>query len=229
MTDKVNKTTKKDIAHSLAKGGLGTIPIIGSLASEIFGLVVTPPLEKRRAEWMNEIAEKLKELENKKEIDLNELKENEQFIDVVLQATTFALKTSEKKKIECFRNTVLNTATGESPDKTKSQIFLNQLDKFTDWHIIILDFIDSPRDWFEKKGKTPPNYMAGSIYSLIIEAFPELKNQDELLDIIWDDLKMTGFHKTGGLKAMMTGNGVLSDRTTAFGKEFLDFIMYKND
>jgi hypothetical protein len=225
----VNKITKKDIAHSLTKGGLGTIPVIGSLASEIFGLVVTPPLEKRRAEWMNEIAEKLKELQNKREIDLNELKEDEQFIDVVLQATTYALKTSEKKKIECFRNAILNTATGESPDKTKSQIFLNQLDKFTEWHIIILDFIDSPINWFEKKKKTPPNYMGGSIYTLIIETFPELKGQDELLDIIWDDLKMTGFHKAGGLKTMMTGNGILSDRTTAFGKEFLDFIKNKNN
>ncbi len=228
MTDKVNKTTKKDIAYSIAKGGLGTISIIGSLASEIFGLVVTPPLEKRRAEWMNDIAEKLKVLENRKEIDLNELVENEQFIDVVLQATTFALKTSEKKKIESFRNAILNTAKGNTPNKTKSQIFLNQLDKFTDWHIIILDFIDSPRNWFENKGKTPPNYMSGSIHSLIIEAFPELKNQDELLNIIWDDLKMTGFHKTGGLKAMMTGNGILSERTTTFGKEFLGFIMNKN-
>ncbi|WP_236979957.1 hypothetical protein [Membranihabitans maritimus] len=227
MIDNVNKTNKKDIAHSLAKGGLGAIPVIGSLASEIFGLVLTPPLERRRAEWMDEIAEKLKELESKREIDLDELKENELFIDIVLQATTFALKTAERKKIECFKNAVLNTAIGESPDKTKSQIFLNQLDKFTTWHIIILDFIDSPKNWFEENAKTPPNYMTGNIYSLIIEAFPELKDQDELLGIIWDDLKMTGFHKTGGLKTMMTGNGVLSDRTTAFGKEFLNFVLNK--
>jgi hypothetical protein len=45
-----NGTTVKDIAHSLVKGGLGAIPVIGSLAAEVFGLVVTPPLEKRRAD-----------------------------------------------------------------------------------------------------------------------------------------------------------------------------------
>jgi hypothetical protein len=224
MTDKVNKATKKDIAHALVKGGLGTIPVIGSLASEIFGLVVTPPLEKRRAVWMNEVAEKLKELESKREIDFNELKENEQFIDVVLQATTFALKTSEEKKIECFKNTILNTAIGESPDKTKSQIFLNQLDKFTTWHVVILDFIDSPSEWFKKMGKTPPSLMMGSLHSVIIDAFPELKGQDELLDIIWSDLELTGFHKSGSLKTMMSGSGVFSDRTTNFGKEFINFI-----
>ena len=229
MTDKKNNTTVGDVTHSLVRGGLGTIPIIGSLATEIFGLIVTPPLYKRRAEWMNEVAEKLRELENNQKIDFNELAENEQFIDVVLQATAFALKTSEKKKIDCFRTALLNTATGNSPDKTKSQIFLNQLDKFTFWHIIILDFINSPRNWFKTKGKTPPSYMSGSLHSLIIEAFPELKNQDELLDIIWDDLKLTGFHKTGGLKTMMTGDGVLSDRTSSLGKEFLDFITNENE
>jgi hypothetical protein len=224
MADKKNKLTKNDIGHSIVKGGLGAIPVIGSLASEIFGLVVTPPLERRRAEWMNEVAEKLNDLKENKKIDFDKLIDNDQFIDVVLQATTFAIKTSEKMKIEYFRNAILNTATGDMPDKTKNHIFLNQLDKFTALHITILDFIDSPRSWFNKVGKTPPNYLAGSLFNLIIEAFPELKNQDELLDIIWDDLKMTGFHKTGELKAVITGDGVLSDRTTSFGKEFLAFI-----
>lgn len=125
MNDNINKNTVGDLTHSIVKGGFGTIPIIGSLASEIFGLIVTPPLEKRRVEWMNEVADKLKELESNQKINFNELAENDQFIDIVLQATTFALKTSERKKIDCFRNAILNTATGESPDKIKSQIFLN--------------------------------------------------------------------------------------------------------
>ena len=224
MTEQIIKTTGKDITHSLVKGGLGAIPVIGSLAAEIFGLLVTPPLDKRRAEWMNEIAEKLKELEVRKVIDFQELQSNEQFIDVVLQATTYALKTSEKEKIKAFRNAILNTATGDSPDKTVSQIFLNQLDRFTVSHIKILIFIDSPRQWFKRFNKIPPNYMMGSISSVLEEAYPELKNQDALVDIIWNDLMTAGFHKTSGLNSMMSGDGVLSDRTTALGKEFIAFI-----
>jgi hypothetical protein len=57
------KTTTKDILYSLAKGRVGSIPIIGARAAEIFSLVITPPMEKRRAEWMNDIAERLKALE----------------------------------------------------------------------------------------------------------------------------------------------------------------------
>jgi hypothetical protein len=225
MTENVNnKTTSGDIAHSLTKAGLGAIPVVGSLASEIFGLVVTPPLEKRRAEWMNEVAERLQALENNHSIDLDKLKDNEQFIDVVLQATTYALKTSEQDKIKAFKNAIVNTANGEAPDKIKSQIFLNQLDKFTTWHIKLLKFIDNPRDWFQQANRPLPNYMMGSISHVVKDAFPELKNEDELLGIIWDDLKTAGFHNSGDLRTTMSGEGTLSNRTTPFGKEFLGFI-----
>lgn len=50
MTNNINKTTKGDLAHSLTKCEPGAIPVIGSLATEIFSLIVTPHLEKRRAE-----------------------------------------------------------------------------------------------------------------------------------------------------------------------------------
>jgi hypothetical protein len=229
MTEQTNKITRKDVSHSIVKGGLGAIPIIGSLAAEIFGLVVTPPLERRRAEWMNDVSEKLKELEIRKIIDFEELQNNEQFIDVVLQATTYALKTSEIEKIEAFRNAILNTATGESPNMTVSQIFLNQLDRFTVWHIKILSFIHSPRQWFKNFDKVPPDYMSGSISLVLEEAYPELKNQDALVEIIWNDLMNAGFHKTSGLKSIMSGNGILSDRTTLLGKEFIAFITKKDE
>lgn len=94
-----NKKTSGDITHSLVKGGLGTIPVLGAAAAELFGLVVTPPLERRRAVWMNEVAEKLKELERRGEIDISALATDEKFLDVVMQATTYALKTSEQDKI----------------------------------------------------------------------------------------------------------------------------------
>jgi len=224
MTEKINKTTKGDIAQSIVKGSIGAIPIVGSLASEIFGLIVTPPLEKRRAEWMNEVAEKLKELESKGQIDFDKLREDDQFLNIMLQSTSFALKTSEKEKILCFKNALTNAARGECPDKTKTQIFLNQLDNFTTWHIRILKLIDNPKYWYKRQEREQPNYMMGSISSMLKDAFPELKSQDELIEVIWNDLENVGFHRTGSVKTTMSGDGVLSNRTTEFGQEFLDFI-----
>lgn len=112
---------------------------------------------------MTDVGIKLKELEGKSKIDLSTLADNEQFIDTVLVATTFALKTSEEEKIKAFQNAILNTALGESSDKTKGQIFLNLLDTFTVWHIKILHFIDNPTKWFENAGHKPPTFMMGSL------------------------------------------------------------------
>lgn len=224
-----NGTTSKDIAHSLAKGVLGAIPVVGSFAAEVFGLLVIPPLDKRRAEWMNEMAQKLKDLEERKKIDFKELQNNDQFIDVVLQATTYALKTSEKEKITAFQNAITNTAVGVTPDKTISQIFLNQLDSFTVWHIKILKFIDDPRLWFQKANRTPPSFMAGSLSNILFEAYPELKDENDMVGVIWNDLRIAGLHGTGDLNTIMSEDGTLSSRTTNLGKKFLDYISnYEN-
>jgi hypothetical protein len=220
----INKPSTGDIAYAAAKAGLGSIPILGSAATELFGLIVTPPLEKRRQKWMNDVAEKLKALEESGEIDLSELSKNDQFIDTVMQATSAAIKTSEIEKINAFQNAVLNTALNESPDKTKSQIFLNLVDSFTVWHIKILHFFDDPRQWFAKAGKTPPTLIMGSMFSILITAFPSLQGQDELVDVIWNDLSDAGLHRSSGLKTTMTGDGTLAERTTQLGKEFIYFI-----
>jgi hypothetical protein len=46
MTGNTNKTTTGDIALALTKGGLGAIPVIGSLATETFRLSCYPAAGK---------------------------------------------------------------------------------------------------------------------------------------------------------------------------------------
>lgn len=223
MSD-INKTSKGDILYAAVKAGLGSIPVLGSAATELFGLVVTPPLDKRRQEWMNEVAEKIKSLEESNKVDFSSLSQNEQFIDTIIQATSIAIKTSEHLKIVALKNAVTNTALNEAPEKTKSQIFLNLVDSFTVWHLKILTFFDNPRIWFQKAGQTPPNLMMGSMFSVLKTAYPTLTEQDELVDLIWNDLHNAGLHNTSGLKTMMSGDGTLAERTTQLGKEFIEFI-----
>lgn len=219
----MNKTTKSDISYSIAKGSIGSIPVVGALASELLGLIVAPPLEKRRIAWMNDVGEKLKELEERKGLDIMSLQENEQFIDVVAQATTLALKTSEKEKIKAFKNTIINTAVGEAPDQILSQIFLSHLDRFTSWHIQILQLFDDPKQWFDNAKISVPNYISGSLSKVLKEAFPEMWSGNNMAEIIWDDLKLAGFHNSTGLKTMLSGD-LLETRTTVLGRKFIKFI-----
>lgn len=222
----MDKDKKKDIGYAIVKAGLSSIPIVGAAASELLQLIVTPPLEKRRSEWMEQIGQKLKVLEEKESIDLQSLQENEVFIDVVLQCTQEVIKTSEKEKIEYFQNAILNTANGENPELAEIQIFLNFISDFTVWHIKILKLFDEPNEWFVKHNKNVPSFMAAGLSSILDIAYPELKGRREFYDLIWDDLQRAGMHKTSGLHTTMTGSGLMASRTTEFGKRFLNFITY---
>ena len=152
--DDINRTTTQDIAYATTKAVVGSIPFVGAAAGELLGLIVASPLEKRRNKFLTEIGQRLKDLEEAKRLDLSSLTGNQQFIDTVLQATTYALKTSEEEKLSAFKNAILNTALNESPDKTISQIFLTLIDNFTIWHIRILYFSNDPEDWFKKHNRS---------------------------------------------------------------------------
>ena len=224
----VNKTTSKDLAYATAKAVMGSIPYAGAAVSELIGLIIAPPIEKRREKWMTEVGQKLKDLEEASKVDITKLTNNPQFIDTVLQATSYALKTSDEEKIAAFRNAIINTAIGDVPEQTISQIFLTLIDNFTSWHIKILHLFDNPSEWFKQNGMTFPDYTMTSLSTVVIEAYPILKGQNELLDLIWSDLKQGGLHNTSDLRTSMSGNSLLANRTTDLGKKFLNFISDQN-
>ncbi len=219
----------KDIAYSIVKAGLGAVPIAGSAAVELFTHIVTPPIEKRRIAWMHDIGERLEKLEGQGYITLSELKDNPAFIDTVIKTTQYALRTSEAEKIEYFRNALINTAIGESPEQSESQIFLNLLDSYTIWHVRILKLFDNPSHWFETNKIEPlRNVMGGGLKIILEIAFPELKGRTDFCNLIWEDLKRAGLHNSGSLGAMMTGSGLLQNQTTDIGRRFLQFIDIKS-
>lgn len=95
----MTKEKIKDLAYTLTKAGIGSVPYVGAAASEILSLIVASPLEKRRDKWFVEIGERLKVLEVKNNLQLSELSQNEFFIDIVIQTTQNVLKTSNELKI----------------------------------------------------------------------------------------------------------------------------------
>jgi len=226
--EKLKTKSSGDIMLCLTKGTLGAIPLLGAAASEIFGLIVTPPLEKRRIEWMNEVAEKLKELEDTNRINLTELANNEKFVDVVVQATTFALRTSQNEKKEAFKSAILNTAIGCSLDETITNIFLNQLDRFTVWHIKILQILNSPID--ARLDKSELGYYAYDIILVrfIAYTYQELRcrSKSDLIRLICLDLKRAGFCDVDGEDSVAVDINRRRKMTTELGDKFLDYIKF---
>jgi len=213
-----------DAAHAVAKAGLGAIPYAGAAASELLSAIVTPPLERRRNEWMNEIGEALRKLESQMGVVLESLQEKEEFIDVAIEATQIAIKTSNQQKREALKNAILNSALPNPPEESLQKMFLSFIDTLTVWHLRLLDLFNDPPAYIQKHNLQFSNISAGAMRHLVEKAFAELQGRRDLYDLIWKDLYSRALVNTDGLNTMMTRSGILAKRTTKIGKLFLDYI-----
>ena len=211
--------SKGDMIHSLAKTAAGLFK-----ASELINYLITPPLEKRRAEWFEDLGCRLKELEDKQFILLEDLKYNDEFIDITLQATQVALRSSQIEKKEALKNAILNNACQKAPELSFQQMFINYIESFTEWHIKILYLFSNPPRWAKKNNFSFKNMHTGILSIVLEQAFPELSNKEDFYNQIWKDLYLKGLINTEDLHVTMTSAGLMSKRATKIGVEFVNYI-----
>lgn len=208
----------------IARAGISSVPIVGGAGVELFSALVTPPLERRRNEWMEEVGNALRDIEKKADIKLKALAENDAFIDTTLTASQIAVRTSQEEKRKVLINAISNVALEHAPEESRQHFFLNLIDIFTVWHLKILDLFDNPRDWLKRNERPEPNIYMRGMDSLLEEAYPELKEQRDFYDQVWKDLNTYGLTNTNSLHTVMSLDGILSNRTSDLGKEFIKFI-----
>jgi hypothetical protein len=209
------KQSKGDVIHAAAKAGLSAVPVLGGAAAEIFQLVIQPPLEHRRAEWMAAIGEKLHELEDNG-VKLDQLSENEEFITAAMHASNIALRTHQQEKLVALRNAVLNVAVGQAPDDALQHMFFRWVDSLSPLHLRMLRFFQAP---------TPqPGVSMGGLSSVLEHKMPELRGQRHIYDQAWKDLYGSGLVNTDSLHVTMSGNGLGQKRTSDLGDAFIQFI-----
>lgn len=215
----------KDRGHKAAQLVLNEIPFVGGLLTEILNEIVTPSLERRRNEWLNNLVTNVVQLEQKVEgFKIESLSENDKFITCVLEATQIALRTHQQLKLECLRNAVINAAIMGDIDDDKINIYLHLIQVFGENHLKLLLFLKSPKQFFDNQGITHPSFFSGSPLTLIEIAYPDLKGEKEYLNKIIMDLYQNGLINTQSLSTTMTGSGIYSSRTTNFGNDFLLFV-----
>jgi hypothetical protein len=221
----------------LARVAISAVPYVGGPAKELFNFVITPPLEKRLAEWMNETADRITEIEeNAKDFKKENLKENQMFLTAVMHATSIALRNHQKEKLQALQNAVLNTARGIDLQEDLQLLFLNLVDSFTTLHLRILRFLDDPRLPAEEERavfqtKSPDETSLGDLLEI---ALPELKGQSSVCNAIVQDLFNRGLLKVDSsslLSALGPAWGeegwtqtTFRSRTTDLGKRFLKYI-----
>lgn len=136
------KENYKDKLHALVKGGLGSIPVAGSLAAELFGMIITSPISKRRDEWLLSIVNKIVELEQRESgFDIGTLGNNEEFTSYLLETSQIVIKNHQEEKLSALRNCIANFFVQINTPYDKKISFIRLVDEITPTHLSILSFI----------------------------------------------------------------------------------------
>jgi hypothetical protein len=212
--------TTGDTVHAIGSAALQLVPLVGSSAAELLKHAIMPPLERRRDDWMETVAEALRS----HDVAFEELGTRPQLLDAFFQASTAAIKTSSEEKRAALRNAILNIAKRWDPDETVSQQFLDLVERFHPWHLRLLQAMNDPPGWAKAHAVTYDPGFSSSLSGFIEAAFPELVGRGDFYGQLWAELGQAGLHGTSGLNTMMTVTGWLASRTTERGKAFLRFI-----
>lgn len=216
--------SKAEIGASIVSAGVSSIPLVGGAAAELFELVLAPSLEKRRDEWLRRLGEAVDELRDRLEgFDPRNLEGNEKFVSAVLAASTIAVKTHETEKLVMLRNALVNAVLPGAPEQHEQMTFLRYVDELTPLHVRILAFVADPVQWFDDRGLERPRYMSAGVATILELGMPELAGRRELYDRVAFELQQRGLADVP-LHAMMTNDGVWSQRATGLGQRFLHFI-----
>ncbi|MFQ5884701.1 MAG: hypothetical protein ACE5IO_06340, partial [Thermoplasmata archaeon] len=224
MTQKP-KAGSGDVAHTLVRAGLSTVPIVGGPAAELFSAVIVPPLSKRRDEWIQSIAERLLRLEKKVEgFRLEDLSANDMFVTTVMHATQVAIRNHQEEKLEALRNAVLNAALPNPPEEDLQLMFLAFVDMLTPWHLRLLGFLENPVAWAQEKGIgfRPTSAEGWTELDVFLEdAFPGLGSKRDFYKQLIRDLSSRGLLDMDPELVIVTGKEMWGACVTNMGKEFL--------
>jgi len=210
------KKTTGDYLHHGTRAALSVIPWIGGSAVELFSILIAPPLEKRLDEFLNDISDRLKRLEEQGKTNFKNLSENKEFISAVLQAMRTAISTHDEEKLNALRNAVINTALDDTLDDAKRQIFLRYIDELTPWHILILKGMADLRN-------APPIPLKQFIDTYLPDFSAEEK---EFFDVLQRELSDRGLlgPTVDGVRMSLDATIGGVKLTSRHGDEFLHFI-----
>jgi hypothetical protein len=199
--DKPPESSVGDSAHAIVKAALPIattvlVPVLAPVAGllpDLFSLLVRPPLERRRDEFLHSVDQRLRSLEERG-LDLSALADNQQFVTTVVHATQAAVKTHRPEKLRALQECILNVAAGRTPAESRLDYFLAAVDEFSEAHLRALKLSSLViAQEFNEHVLTAEDRARRYLYNRL-EAYLGLDRADyALVDRAWKDLLSRGF------------------------------------
>ena len=201
-----------DITKGAAKGGTSLFVPGSSLLLSIIDELKSGEFKRRFEDFQVKVDDQLRMM---KDVQLQQLKDNQMFATVLYIAGQLALKTSETKR-QLLANAVVN-----APSCTLSEdtvvILLNCIEKYTIRHLRILRFLQNPKEYQKRDyyGTTSTMQIYYDYYS---------KDNEALDRIIVNDLYADGMITSNSLFTMATVQGCLEKQTSSLGDAMIEFF-----
>jgi len=136
----LEQVIKNSDSDKLYNGGKAVINFLpgGSLASYIYETYVKSPANQRLDNFLLNLVEAIKEIEDKVE---SFSADSPIFQTALISALGTAMRHHQEQELEALRNTVLNAGLPNAPEADIQRMFLNWLDEFTSWHLMLLKYL----------------------------------------------------------------------------------------
>jgi hypothetical protein len=179
--------TAGDKVHRFFRALIGLSPYCSGTLLEIFNSLFVPPIERRKAKWMVKVSEAIAELQDKYDLKIESLAENEHFISILLHASSLAIKNHQDEKINALKNSLINSLINKDISEDVQFAFLNLIDEFTPTHMRVLSDVCSGFCW--SPIVSFKNYNINLEFSrILIREYSELKAQADFVYQVINDL-----------------------------------------
>ena len=216
-----------DVTLGLIRAAASSVPVLGPAAVELLGLVIVPPLEAKRNEWLNQLADDLDRLSERVDgFEIRALAGHDEFISAVALGVGAVSRTSQPDKRDLLRHAVLNAALGRVPAFDMLTVFMAYVEYLSPLHVQLLAVFHDPAKALEDAGSQLASslHIGGSPVQIVAEVLPDLGRNRDVCDFLWRDLYERRLVNLDSLHGMMSAQGVLARRTTDLGEQFLEFL-----
>jgi hypothetical protein len=142
-SERYPEETDGDLARKAIEKSIEAVPG-GSILTFVFAQFLPPLLERRRDDFLKDLADAVERLEQKGLLNPEELVRSDLFVTAVVQATRMAISNHQREKLEALRNAVINIALSRTPDEERCIVFLHLVEIFSITHFEILRLFANP-------------------------------------------------------------------------------------
>lgn len=200
---------------------VAAVPFVGGPLQTLIGAVLTPSIDKRRDQWLQEVDLLLRRIQGVLG-SLDRLRDDDLFVTAVVEATRIALGTHLEEKIELLRNSLLNLALDPERDDFMAMRLLRFVEELSPEHFVYLEWACDP-DAYRLRVPPARPLTPHVRYELFEE---DLGLSAQVLRIVYSDLESRGLAQHT-MNTNMLDNPHLTEQPppiAELGRQLLHFV-----